>query len=382
MTVQTFTTSTTWTCPAGVTTVKVECWGGGGNGGTSLNLSGGTGGDYARKNSFSVTPGNNYTVHVSTGSGDDTYFDTGSLVYATAGIPPGVAGGGTTIGDVTFTGGSSTSTGKGNHGGGGGGAGASDNSNGNAGSVNSGNTGGAGGATTTGTTYNGGAGGTGGTYNTVSATNGTAPGGGGGGAYTTGSGGTGAIGQIILTYTASGNTYNETGSGGATVGSTAVPIYDGVAGYHYAAQGTFTTAIAGASSTPTLKNLSSAGRKIGNALDFTSSGKYMISNWELKCKFQSSPRSLATVELYFVKSIDGTNYETGDDSTDPTWVSFIGTFIVQANTSAQRIALKNITLPDCVFKPMIVNTAGQAFTNVDNDNILSYRTYNIARTGF
>ncbi|HPF00186.1 MAG TPA: hypothetical protein PKY63_05930, partial [Bacteroidales bacterium] len=33
----TFTTSGTWTCPAGVTSVTVECWGGGGGGGGTKN---------------------------------------------------------------------------------------------------------------------------------------------------------------------------------------------------------------------------------------------------------------------------------------------------------------------------------------------------------
>jgi hypothetical protein len=184
-----------------VTAATVECWGGGGDGGTSGNQGGGSGGDYARKNSFATTPGNGYTVHVSAGSGDDTYFDTGSQVYAVAGVGPGVAGGGTTLGDVTFTGGGSgASSGKGNRGGGGGGAGASDNANGGAGGANSGNTGGTGASTTTGTTYNGGAGGDGGTYNTVQATNGTAPGGGGGGAYTGGTAGVGAVGKVVITY--------------------------------------------------------------------------------------------------------------------------------------------------------------------------------------
>ena len=34
-TVDPFTTSGTWTCPVGVTTVSVECWGGGGAGGSA-----------------------------------------------------------------------------------------------------------------------------------------------------------------------------------------------------------------------------------------------------------------------------------------------------------------------------------------------------------
>lgn len=184
-----------------------------------------------------------------------------------------------------------------------------------------------------------------------------------------------------ITISKSGSTYNETGSAGAGVGSFATPSFASVFGFQFGTQSTFTTAIGGTATTPTLKNLTSGGRKLGNAIDFTASGRYIISNWELKCKFTSSPRVLATVELYFIKSVDGTNYETGDDSTDPTWVSYAGTFVVQSNTNSQRIVLRNVVVPNCIFKPYIYNLSGQAFTNVDNDNILSYTGFNLKRPG-
>jgi hypothetical protein len=39
-TVQTITTTGTWTCPLGVTSVQVECWGAGGGGGAATGLTG------------------------------------------------------------------------------------------------------------------------------------------------------------------------------------------------------------------------------------------------------------------------------------------------------------------------------------------------------
>ena len=59
-----------WTCPAGVTSVQVEAWGGGGGGGGAQKIGvnsyggGGGGGAYARLNNFSVTPGSNYVFSV------------------------------------------------------------------------------------------------------------------------------------------------------------------------------------------------------------------------------------------------------------------------------------------------------------------------------
>lgn len=195
MATQTFTTTGTWTAPAGVTSVQAECWGGGGNGGgagSSGNAvgsgGGGGGGAYAKKQ-LTVVPGNVYTVTVGTGGapGGDTWFSTALTVLAkgaTAGSQGNSAYGaagtggaaGSSIGDVTTSG-----------------------SNGTTGSGNTASNGGAspnGGATKTGTT--------GTPFYSINGANGNAPGGGAVGGICdnngTANGGTGANGQVTLTY--------------------------------------------------------------------------------------------------------------------------------------------------------------------------------------
>lgn len=100
----TFTSSGTWTAPAGVTSISVDAWGGGGGGGgqnlTSDGGGGGGGGAYSRAASVAVTPGNTYTVTVGAGgvavvggtggSGGDSFFNNTSTVLAKggAGGPP------------------------------------------------------------------------------------------------------------------------------------------------------------------------------------------------------------------------------------------------------------------------------------------------------
>lgn len=191
--------SYTWTCPTGVTTVTVEAWGGGGSGASSgLSHGGGSGGDYAKLNSFTTVPTTGYTVVVG-GANADSYFDTGSLINAMGGQTPALIGlNNPSVGDVIYTGGlSGASAGKGSVGGGGGGSGAGTASNGNNGSPNSGSAGGAGGTAVTG----GGAGGAGGTVTTSpNGVAGSAPAGAGGGGASGGAGGTGASGQVIITW--------------------------------------------------------------------------------------------------------------------------------------------------------------------------------------
>jgi glycine rich protein len=67
--------SGTWECPAGVTSIHVECWGGGGGGGGGTRFSGtsysgsggGGGGEYASENALAVTPGHIYSYTVGAG---------------------------------------------------------------------------------------------------------------------------------------------------------------------------------------------------------------------------------------------------------------------------------------------------------------------------
>ncbi|HOT89646.1 MAG TPA: hypothetical protein PL028_08915, partial [Bacteroidales bacterium] len=75
-----------WTCPAGITKVDVECWGGGGAGAgnkTKSDGGGGGGGGAYSKSEITVVPGTTYTVNVGSGgtrgtgngsNGEDSWF--------------------------------------------------------------------------------------------------------------------------------------------------------------------------------------------------------------------------------------------------------------------------------------------------------------------
>ena len=216
---QTFSSTSTWTCPVGVNGVLVQCWGGGaaGGGGTGnpSGGGGGSGGAYVLK-VVKVTPGVVYTVTVgaavtgTTGAGangNPSWFDATTTVFAEGGIGGGLASVNSTsaaggvaltsscIGTIINKGGDG-GTGSAGASAGGGGEGAGAYANGNSGGVTTGGTGLTDGG-------DGGAGGsTGGSGGAGSA--GTAPGGGGGGGRagnaTDRAGGNGAAGQVILTW--------------------------------------------------------------------------------------------------------------------------------------------------------------------------------------
>ncbi len=190
----------TWTCPAGVTSATVECWGagGGGSGITSnaYHTGGAKGGSYAAS-TISVTPGTGYTVVVgargvggTTGGASQGYPSSfgGGTVSAAGGHPSNAftqvsvqasgrtTSNGTTTGQTTVAGSDGGASWAGSTTGGVGGAGA-----------------------------NGGSGGSAGSGSASSAGNGGFPGGGGGGCGRSSAGsqlgGHGGDGRVLITYT-------------------------------------------------------------------------------------------------------------------------------------------------------------------------------------
>jgi len=226
------TTGTSWTVPAGVTNISIECWGGGGGGGnrTTLNGRGGGGGAYAKVNSYAVTPGAVIPISIGAGGGSaanggNTTFNTNICVAAggSAGVTNGAGGTGglasASTGDITANGGSGAQNG------GGGSAGvtalgltSATAIAGNNASVCTGGT----------AVANGGAGGSGNCANqSIGGGAGGFPGGGGGGGSKGGGGpailygGAGAQGRIIITYLPEITTPTVTGIGttSATLGA-------------------------------------------------------------------------------------------------------------------------------------------------------------------
>ena len=219
---QTFTSSGSFTVPAGVTTLTIEAWSGGGaGGGATGNTSaggGGAGGSYVKNTAYVVIPGNTYTFTVGTGgigntttgaAGGDSWFNSSSSIFAKGGLGGALAASnnqtaagataiitgnvGATIpfsyyGGAGGTGGSSGASG----GGGGGSAGTGSNGNNAAG-------------ITGGLAVGGGGAGVNGSSSSANGANNNNLGGGGAGGRTSSNtnlrGGDGGDGQVIISWT-------------------------------------------------------------------------------------------------------------------------------------------------------------------------------------
>lgn len=244
---QSFTTTGSWICPAGVTSISVECWGGGGaGGGTAASVGaggGGAGGAYAIK-SITVTPGTKYYFSVaqsksgttSAGSqGDPSWFNSTGTNSQPTGTSQGTlaeggAGGSASGGSSSASGSKASSFGDQTYRGGNGGAASNggnlSSSNSGAGGGGPGSTGDGGDASATtagtGTSVGGGNGAAGTAYgaNTAGTACANTAGGGGGAtrnSTTTRAGGAGGPGLVKISYTACVPLYEQDFGSSSTV---------------------------------------------------------------------------------------------------------------------------------------------------------------------
>jgi len=228
-TTETFTSTTTWTCPAGVTSITAHCIGGGGGGGhgdSGNDKDGGGGGAYHTVSSIAVTPGTGYTITVGTGGaggtvdnaanrdGKDGTASTATFDAITITANAGKGGQGHNSGFAkglggaagTYKGGDGANGANSRSGGGGGGAGST-----GAGADASGRNAGAG------ATVGGGAGGNGNNSNQAAGIDGSNRGGGGGGGTKNRDGGDGADGIFQIVYTVgAGGAYCDNSSSNTT----------------------------------------------------------------------------------------------------------------------------------------------------------------------
>jgi hypothetical protein len=119
--------------------------------------------------------------------------------------------------------------------------------------------------------------------------------------------------------------------------------------------------------TTELNSLAAGDREISSSAVSNSTELDLLCDAELVVGFGSSPSVGALIELYFLPSVDGSNYPEGSGTLDPQSVLRVGTFEVRlAQTSAQRLVIPRIPLPPATFHTIIKNGTTQAFASSSN----------------
>lgn len=111
-----------------------------------------------------------------------------------------------------------------------------------------------------------------------------------------------------------------------------------------------------------LNSLADNARAISAAQGGDASAANLLVDFELAVDFASAPTLDTTVDLYLVRSADGTNYEDGDASNRPAANAYVGGFQLLGTTAAQRLIVRDVPLPPGLWKAVIHNNGtGQAF---------------------
>lgn len=94
---------------------------------------------------------------------------------------------------------------------------------------------------------------------------------------------------------------------------------------------------------------------------------------EMVVTFGSAPTVGTTLDVYLVRSVDGTNYEDAS-ATGPILPAngYAGSFTLRAVTTAQRMVIPQVLCPPRDFKVMVLNNATSQTTAASGNTLKGY----------
>jgi hypothetical protein len=133
----------------------------------------------------------------------------------------------------------------------------------------------------------------------------------------------------------------------------------------------YTAAIASALTTD-LNSLANGSASAASAALDNTSNLDLYPDLTLTVAAQGSARSAgATVSVYLVMALDGTNYDDANAST----AELVAVFSLDAATTARQATRRDVPVPPGLFKYFVVNNTGQAFAA--SGSLLEFRAHSI-----
>ena len=133
----------------------------------------------------------------------------------------------------------------------------------------------------------------------------------------------------------------------------------------------YTAAIASALTTEANSLANDANTAASSAIDNTTNLD-LFHDLTLTIATQGSARSAgATVEVYLVMALDGTNYDDVSEST----AELVAVFSLDAATTARQLTRRDVPIPPGLFKYFLRNRTGQALAA--SGNLLEYRAHSV-----
>lgn len=122
-----------------------------------------------------------------------------------------------------------------------------------------------------------------------------------------------------------------------------------------------------------LKNLANAASVFGATAVSNAAGS-QYADIELLFNTGSAVSAGGYVAIWFVRAIDGSNYEDGASATPARPPDLV--IPLRAASGSQKVAMGAVLWPQGTFKVLFQNNSGQTTTNTDSLTQLSFRAYN------
>jgi hypothetical protein len=114
---------------------------------------------------------------------------------------------------------------------------------------------------------------------------------------------------------------------------------------------------------PSSAALTNSSTLLGGAQGSDTVAQPLALDFTLTCTWTSAPTAGSTVNLYLLRSVNGTTYakgSTGTPGTIPQQALMVCQFVVDAVTTAQELHFYDIPGPPGLWEPLVENRTGQS----------------------
>ena len=125
-----------------------------------------------------------------------------------------------------------------------------------------------------------------------------------------------------------------------------------------------------------LKNIATDAGKLSTATAIDNSAGDQLADLELLIDLATAASAGGHVAIWFIRALDGTNYESGADAVFPARPPDVVIAVRSTTDDSQVVTVPAVTWPQGKFKCLFKNLTGQTTTNTDSLTQLYYRSYN------
>jgi len=125
-----------------------------------------------------------------------------------------------------------------------------------------------------------------------------------------------------------------------------------------------------------LKALATAAGKLSTASAIDNAAGDTLADLELLIDLATAATAGGYIALWFIRALDGTNYESGGDAVFPARPPDVIIPVRSTTDDSQVVTIAGVQWPQGLFKVLFQNNTGQTTTNTDSLTQVSYRSYN------